>query len=196
MPAGASITSGGNFTWTPAAGQVGPATFDVCVSDGTASDCETITVTRQRSRVRPRARRGRRHRELLAHAGHRDGSARLRDRGNVFTIGDNAYETGTVAEFGMLQRDLGSLQGSHAAGARQPRLRQRRNPGRDPYFDYFNGVGNQSGPAGDRALGYYSYNIGTGANTWHVVVLNSECESGPGTGCRVVARPARRRICG
>ena len=45
MPAGASITAGGNLTWTPTAGQVGPATFDVCVSDGTASDCETITVT-------------------------------------------------------------------------------------------------------------------------------------------------------
>ena len=43
VPAGAAITSGGNFTWTPAAPQV--ATFDVCVSDGTASDCETIAVT-------------------------------------------------------------------------------------------------------------------------------------------------------
>ena len=45
VPAGASITSGGAFTWTPTAGQVGPHTFDVCVSDGTESDCETITVT-------------------------------------------------------------------------------------------------------------------------------------------------------
>jgi hypothetical protein len=45
VPAGAGITTGGAFTWTPAADQ-GPAdyTFDVCVSDGTASDCETITV--------------------------------------------------------------------------------------------------------------------------------------------------------
>ena len=45
MPAGASITSGGAFSWTPSGAQVGPHTFDVCVSDGTASDCETITVT-------------------------------------------------------------------------------------------------------------------------------------------------------
>ena len=45
VPAGASITNGGNFTWTPTGGQVGPRTFDVCVSDGTARDCETITVT-------------------------------------------------------------------------------------------------------------------------------------------------------
>src|SRR6266498_1830414 len=40
------------------------------------------------------------------------------------------------------------------------------------YFDYFNGVGNFSGPAGDRDKGYYSYDVGS---YWHVVVLNSEC---------------------
>ena len=45
-PAGASITSGGLFSWTPTEAQ-GPAnhTFDVCVSDGALNDCETITVT-------------------------------------------------------------------------------------------------------------------------------------------------------
>ena len=43
-PTGASITSGGVFTWTPADG---PATAEiqVIVSDGTATDDETITVT-------------------------------------------------------------------------------------------------------------------------------------------------------
>ena len=44
VPAGASITAGGAFTWTPTAGQVGTHTFDVCVSDGALSDCETIDV--------------------------------------------------------------------------------------------------------------------------------------------------------
>jgi len=39
------------------------------------------------------------------------------------------------------------------------------------YFDYFNGVGVQTGPAGDRSKGYYSYDLGT----WHIVVLNSNC---------------------
>jgi acid phosphatase type 7 len=38
------------------------------------------------------------------------------------------------------------------------------------YFDYYNGVGVQTGAAGDRSLGYYSYNLGN----WHVIVLNSE----------------------
>ena len=39
------------------------------------------------------------------------------------------------------------------------------------YFDYFNGVGKQTGPAGDRGKGYYSFNLGT----WHVIELNSNC---------------------
>ncbi|MHB8112088.1 MAG: beta strand repeat-containing protein, partial [Bellilinea sp.] len=47
VPTGASIeSSSGAFTWTPAEDQgPGTHTFDVCVSDGLASDCETITVT-------------------------------------------------------------------------------------------------------------------------------------------------------
>jgi hypothetical protein len=40
------------------------------------------------------------------------------------------------------------------------------------YYDYWNGVGNFSGPAGDRDKGYYSYNLGT----WHIIALNSQCE--------------------
>ena len=39
------------------------------------------------------------------------------------------------------------------------------------YYDYFNGVGNQSGPAGSRSQGYYSFDVGT----WHLVALNSNC---------------------
>ena len=47
VPTGASIDpSTGVFTWTPTEAQgPGSYTFDVCVSDGTVSDCETITVT-------------------------------------------------------------------------------------------------------------------------------------------------------
>jgi acid phosphatase type 7 len=39
------------------------------------------------------------------------------------------------------------------------------------YFDYFNGPGNFTGPAGDRDKGYYSFDIGS----WHLVALNSMC---------------------
>jgi hypothetical protein len=54
VPAGAAITSGGVFTWTPTEAQgPGPYTFDVCVSDGALSDCETITVTVNEVNVAP-----------------------------------------------------------------------------------------------------------------------------------------------
>jgi hypothetical protein len=39
------------------------------------------------------------------------------------------------------------------------------------YFDYWNGIGNTVGPAGDRSKGYYSFDKGT----WHLVALNSQC---------------------
>ena len=45
VPAGASITAAGAFTWTPTEAQDGVHTFDVCVTDSTDTDCETITVT-------------------------------------------------------------------------------------------------------------------------------------------------------
>lgn len=39
------------------------------------------------------------------------------------------------------------------------------------YFNYFNGVGDNSGRAGQRGRGWYSYNLGD----WHLVALNSNC---------------------
>ena len=55
VPTGASINpSIGLFTWTPNEAQgPGTYTFDVCVSDGTLSDCETITVTVNEVNVAP-----------------------------------------------------------------------------------------------------------------------------------------------
>ncbi|MHB0878158.1 MAG: putative Ig domain-containing protein, partial [Anaerolineae bacterium] len=45
-PDGAGITSGGGFSWTPTEVQGGhDYGFDVCVSDGTETVCETIAVT-------------------------------------------------------------------------------------------------------------------------------------------------------
>jgi len=39
------------------------------------------------------------------------------------------------------------------------------------YFDYFNGVGVNNGPAGTRGAGYYSFDVGS----WHLIALNSNC---------------------
>ncbi len=50
--------------------------------------------------------------------------------------------------------------------------------GASTYFDYFNGSGSQTGPAGDRNKGYYSYDLGS----WHLIALNSNCGSVGGCG--------------
>jgi hypothetical protein len=52
-PAGAAITAGGAFTWTPAENQSGSATFTVQVSDGALTDSEEITVTVNEVNVAP-----------------------------------------------------------------------------------------------------------------------------------------------
>ena len=60
VPAGAAIDGiSGVFTWTPTEAQgPGDYTFDVCVSDGTASDCETISVTVSEVNVAPEITEG------------------------------------------------------------------------------------------------------------------------------------------
>lgn len=85
--------------------------------------------------------------------------------GTVFTAGDNAYEGGAPTEF----RDC--------YGPTWGRFRDRTRPAAgnhdfatraaDGYFGYF---GPAAGAAGD---GWYSYDAGA----WHVVVLNSNCDS-------------------
>src|SRR5687768_9135395 len=37
------------------------------------------------------------------------------------------------------------------------------------YFDYFNGVGVNNGPAGERGKGYYAYDVGA----WRLIAINS-----------------------
>jgi calcineurin-like phosphoesterase family protein len=92
-------------------------------------------------------------------------TAVLLDRisGTVFTLGDNAYLSGTPQEFADC---YAPTWGRHKARTR-PSVGNHdyRTPGAKGYFDYFGAA------AGDRDKGYYSYEIGT----WHVVVLNSNC---------------------
>jgi fibronectin type 3 domain-containing protein len=98
--------------------------------------------------------------------------------GTVFTLGDNAYQDGTAAEFASY---YDPTWGRHRARTRPtPGNHDYNTPNATGYFDYFNGAGNFSGPAGDRDKGYYSYDVAGNGVRWHVVVLNSECE--PSTG--------------
>jgi hypothetical protein len=86
----------------------------------------------------------------------------------VLALGDNAYVNGTLDEFntrydpnwGRFKDITAPVPGNHeylttsAAG----------------YFDYFNGVGEADGPAGERTKGYYSFDVGE----WHFIALNSK----------------------
>lgn len=84
--------------------------------------------------------------------------------GTVATFGDNAYESGTSAEF---DKCYDSSWGRHKARTK-PSVGDEdyKTAGASGYFEYFGAA------AGDPQEGYYSYELGS----WHVVVLNSNCE--------------------
>jgi len=88
----------------------------------------------------------------------------------VLALGDTQYEDGTLDQF-RLSYDLswGRVKPitRPAIGNHEYRL----SPGTG-YFDYFNGVGSATGPAGERGKGYYSFNVGR----WHMIALNSMCD--------------------
>jgi calcineurin-like phosphoesterase family protein len=87
----------------------------------------------------------------------------------VLALGDNQYEDNQLIKYltaydptwgrvkSLIRPAIGNheYQTSAAAG----------------YFDYFNGTGVTSGPAGDRGKGYYSFDVGA----WHLISLNSNC---------------------
>jgi hypothetical protein len=94
----------------------------------------------------------------------------------VLPLGDLQYENGAFAKYqlsyalswGLVKDITHPVPGNHDYGT----------GGASGYFDYFNGLANTSGRAGDRGKGYYSYDIGA----WHLVALNSNCGSIGGCG--------------
>ncbi len=92
-----------------------------------------------------------------------------RNLADVLTLGDHQYEEDTLAKYaqvfdptwGRVKSLIHPAIGNH----------EYQTPGATGYFDYFNGVGQQTGPAGDRTKAYYSFDLGT----WHIVALNSNC---------------------
>ena len=89
----------------------------------------------------------------------------------LFLLGDLQYETGSAADFsaffdplfGELKSITYPVPGNHEYFTR----------GAQGYFDYFNGVGVDSGRAGSRRRGgFYSFDLGA----WHIVALNTNCE--------------------
>ena len=106
---------------------------------------------------------------------HAEATAKLIDSmtdASVFTLGDNAYFDGTLADFNNCYKPRW---GRHLS-------RTYPSPGNhdgydsglngSSYFDYFAGQ-----PTGDRFDGFYSYTLGN----WHIIALNSNIAVGPGS---------------
>ena len=98
-------------------------------------------------------------------------TAKLLDeiRGTVFLAGDNAYPSGSAADY----RDcFDPTWGRHRSRIRPvPGNHEYQTPGASAYFDYF------GGSAGTPGLGYYSYTVGP----WLVLAINSELPTGSGS---------------
>ena len=98
-----------------------------------------------------------------------EATAKLLDgiSGTVFTLGDNAYNSGTSAEFANCYNPTW---GRHKARTK-PAVGNHEylTSGASGYFNYFGAA------AGDPKKGYYSYDRGV----WHVIVLNSNCSQIP-----------------
>jgi hypothetical protein len=88
----------------------------------------------------------------------------------VLPLGDTQYHVGALEDYqgsfhpswGRVKQLIRPVVGNHEYGTSNAR----------GYFDYFNGVDQKSGPAGDRDKGYYSFDLGN----WHLIALNTACD--------------------
>jgi acid phosphatase type 7 len=84
--------------------------------------------------------------------------------GTVMTLGDLAYPGGTKEQFdNCYDKTWGRVKSRTRPAAGNHEFH---SAGATPYFDYFGAA------AGDPKTGYYSYELAT----WHIIVLNSECQ--------------------
>src|SRR3989344_5010075 len=96
----------------------------------------------------------------------------------VLTFGDNQYPDGILADFNAYYDKSWGVGtppqiNLKAITRPSPGNHDYHVTGAAGYFDYFNGVGVNNGPAGERGKGYYSFNVGS----WHFISLNSEVMS-------------------
>ena len=88
-------------------------------------------------------------------------------------------EAGTAISWGRAKAITRPAVGNHEYAETDPATGS--YTGARGYFDYFNGPGAATGPAGDRDKGYYSYDVTVGTRpdgspvVWHLVALNSTC---------------------
>ena len=84
----------------------------------------------------------------------------------VIPLGDNAGQSGTTAEYACYDQSWRRLESRTyaAVGNHESNL----DTATTAYYDYFNGVGVDSGRAGHRDRGYYTLDYGG----WRIVVDN------------------------
>jgi acid phosphatase type 7 len=87
----------------------------------------------------------------------------------VLPLGDAQYCCGTLASYTAVYDPTWGT--AKAITHPVPGNRDYATAGAAGYFDYFNGPGAASGAAGNRAEGYYSFDLGA----WHLVALNTNC---------------------
>ncbi len=83
--------------------------------------------------------------------------------GTVLALGDNAYDSGTAAEYANCYAPTWGAFFSRTKPI--PGNHDYLTPNASGYFGYFGAL------AGDPAKGYYSYNLGS----WHILAINSNC---------------------
>jgi PKD repeat protein len=92
----------------------------------------------------------------------------------VFTAGDNAYPDGTSANYTCYDATWGAFKSrTYPAPGNHDYKTVGQPAGAPGYFDYFNGVGVDSGRAGRRGRGYYAFDYGA----WRLYALNSEIDA-------------------
>jgi len=93
----------------------------------------------------------------------------------ALAFGDNAYENGSLSDYNTrYEPNWGRFK---AITQPVPGNHEYQTTNATGYFDYFNGVGNQTGPAGKRGEGWYSYDLGD----WHFIALNTRTGGTPST---------------
>jgi hypothetical protein len=83
--------------------------------------------------------------------------------GTIMAVGDLAYPDGTKENFTCYDKTWGRLKSRTRPAVGNHEFHSK---GAAFYFEYFGGA------AGEPKDGYYSYELGT----WHIIVLNSECQ--------------------
>jgi hypothetical protein len=87
----------------------------------------------------------------------------------VLALGDNQYPSGSLSAYQASYDPTWGIAKSITHPV--PGTREYSASPATGYFDYFNGPGADSGAAGLRGPGYYSFDLGA----WHLIALNTNC---------------------